>query len=89
MLYLFTNSSTNGNSSSAVQNGGTAALIVRGTFGGATVKLQISDNNADWVDIADASFTSASAKLLTLPSGAILRANIAGGTSASLTVVLI
>lgn len=89
MQYLFSASTTNGNSASVIHPGGTLALVVRGTFGGATVKLQISDNGADWVDITDASFTSAAAKLLTMPTGALLRGNIAGGSGASLTVALI
>lgn len=89
MQYFFKDYTTNGNSSSLIHAGGTVALVVRGTFGGATVKLQISDDGSNWVDITDASFTSAAAKLLTVPTGAILRANIAGGTAASLTVAII
>jgi len=87
--YLFNNSTTNGNSSSVVHPGGTLGLIVRGTFGGATVRLQISDDGANWVDINDAFFTAASAQLLIVPGGALLRATITGGTAASLTVALI
>lgn len=87
--YLFNNSTTNGNSASLAHPGGPLGLIVRGTFGGATVKLQISDNGANWVDITDALFTSEAAVLLVVPGGAILRASISGGTAASLTVALI
>lgn len=70
--------------------GGTGAFVVdRGSFGGATVKLQFSiDGAGTWLDVDAAgdtyvTFTAASAGLFDLPACAI-RAQVEGGTPSGL-----
>lgn len=80
MPQLFTAQTTNANSSNADWHGGQGTFFVTGTFAGATVKLQVSfDQGTTWIDIPDASFTSASAVNFNLGK-ALLRANLAGAT---------
>lgn len=87
--YLFSARTTDGNSSSVAHPGGPVLLIVRGTFGGATVKIQVSDDGTNWVDLQYAAFTAAIATLMELPIGTLIRANISGaGGSTSITVAV-
>jgi regulation of enolase protein 1 (concanavalin A-like superfamily) len=87
--YLFSARTTDGNSSALDHPGGPVMLIVRGTFNGATVKLQASDDGTNWVDVQYAAFTAALAVLFELPIGSKIRANVSGaGASTSLTVAI-
>lgn len=89
---LATAESTNANFPS---DAGVNSLIRRavcdifGTFGGATVKLQRSiDGGTIWTDIPSSSTTTATAYEVAMGENALIRANIAGGSGASLNVWL-
>lgn len=87
--YLFSARTTNGNSAAVSHPGGPVMLITRGTFDGATVKIQVSDDGTNWVDLQYAAFTAAIATLLELPIGTQIRANVSGaGAGTSLTVAI-
>jgi len=87
--YLFSARTTNGNSSALSHPGGPVLLIVRGTFDGATVKIQVSDDGTNWIDLQYASFTTAVAVLMDLPINTQIRANVAGaGAGTSVTVAI-
>ena len=87
--YLFSARTTNGNSSSVSHPGGPALLVVRGTFDGATVKIQVSDDGTNWVDLQYASFTAATAVIMDLPINTLIRANVASaGAGTSITVAI-
>jgi regulation of enolase protein 1 (concanavalin A-like superfamily) len=87
--YLFSARTTNGNSSSVLHPGGPVLLIIRGTLGGATVKLQVSDDGTNWVDLQYAAFTAESAVLMDLPINTPIRAVVSGaGGSTSVTVAI-
>lgn len=87
--YLFSARTTNGNSSALSHPGGPVLLIVRGTFDGATVKIQVSDDGTNWIDLQYAAFTAAVAVLMDLPINTQIRANVAGaGAGTSVTVAI-
>lgn len=87
--YLFSARTTNGDSASLSHPGGPVLLIVRGTFGGATVKIQVSDDGTNWVDLQYAAFTAAIATLMELPINTLIRANVSGASgSTSITVAI-
>lgn len=76
------NFTADGNSASAIWNGGEGIITVSGSFGSGTVKFQISrDNGATWIDPANGSFTAADAKRFKLKSGYLVRFNLSGSTS--------
>lgn len=65
---------------------------VAGTFGGATVGLQLlGPGGSTWIDVRDGTgvlaFTSAGAVLVSLPAGTV-RAMITGGTGVALSARL-
>lgn len=87
--YLFSARTTDGNSSAVSHPGGPVLLIMRGTFGGATVKIQVSDDGTNWVDLQYSAFTAAVAILMELPINTLIRANVSGaGGSTSITVAI-
>ncbi|MBX9455867.1 MAG: hypothetical protein KL863_07480 [Rhizobium sp.] len=56
-----------------------------GTFGGATVKLQmLGSDGATYVDIADSSLTAAGTALVALPAEALVKAAVASGSPSGL-----
>lgn len=65
--------------------GGEGAFLVAGTFGGATVTLQVlGPDGSTWLDVgADAALTAAGAVGFTLPPGTI-RAAVASGSPSGL-----
>lgn len=68
------------------------AMQVLGTFGGATVQLQGSNNGTDWVTVADvqgdtSGFSAAGGKEFS-PSFVYLRPNATGGTSQTVNVII-
>lgn len=78
MVNLATNQA-NGNSSAVIWNGGAGTWAVKGTFGGATAKLQWTpDNGTTWLDYSGASVTAAGYAHFDLPECQI-RLNVAGG----------
>ena len=66
--------------------GGLYAFAVDGTFGGATVKLQIlSPDGASYLDIdAALSLTAEGIQAVDLPGGATVKAVVTGGAPANL-----
>lgn len=87
--YLFQNRTTNGASAALAHPGGPALLIVRGTFGGATVTTQVSDDGTNWVDLQFGVFTSATGVVFELPINTLVRVSVSGATgTTSLTVAV-
>lgn len=72
--------------------GGDGVFAVRGTFGGATVKLQWSEDGTNWWD-ADKSgdtfttFTAAGSGRFGLPKGTLVRASVSGGSPSALYAI--
>ncbi len=62
---------------------------VTGTFGGATVKLQIlSGDNSTYIDVASSSLTAAGTALVALPAGISLKGTITGGPPSAVYATL-
>lgn len=70
-----------------------AALQFAGTFGGATVKLQVSNDNSTYLDMKDRYGTTVSATAAALfelsTSAAYLRPSIASGSANAVDVYLV
>lgn len=63
---------------------GNGVLSVVGTFGGATLQLQmLGPNSSTWIDIPTASFTANGAIVVELPPARV-RMNVTGGTPSAL-----
>lgn len=88
---LFTNQTSNANSPTQTLPGVCASLLVKGTWGGATVKLQVShDGGSTYTNFQqynsatgtyqDIALTSDGAHLLTLPVGLPWRLVLSGAT---------
>lgn len=65
-------------------------LVLRGTWGGGTIKLQATVDDTNWVDCKDDSgtaitYTADCAVGLNLPPGAKYRLTLSGSTAPSLT----
>lgn len=91
LMTLLANASATG-PESAPQRPGRYCFAVAGTFGGATVGLQmLGPDGATWIDIEDdagaIAIASAKARLVALPAGRY-RATITGGAGASLFATL-
>jgi hypothetical protein len=88
MPQLFTNRTTNGNSTATEWDGGQATVYVHGTFDGAVITLQASfDNGATWIPLDNGVFTIATAVNLNLAARVQLRAVLSSaGAATSLTV---
>lgn len=68
-----------------LQQGGLYSFNAVGTFGGATVKLQIlGPDDATYVDIPTASHTTPSVIGVYLPAGGTVKAVVTGGAPANL-----
>ena len=63
-------------------------LFVFGTFGGATVTLQISPNGTDWFTVSGVSITSASAINVEFRAPYV-RAVVSGGTGEAVDAILL
>lgn len=77
----------------AQQYGLAASVQAVGTFGGATVKLQVSNDGTNWVDASDVlgnavSMTAMGYFELSL-SGAYIRPAISGGTGDDIDVIVV
>lgn len=68
--------------------GGLGTVAVFGTFGSGTAKLQASfDQGSTWVDVGlDTQFTADGIGNFDLPGGVLLRVDLSGSSSPSLTV---
>lgn len=76
----------------SINFGGDFCFDVAGTFGGATVGLEmLGPDNTTWIAVRDTAgpvaFTAAGAVIVTLPAGTY-RATITGGTGVSLSARL-
>ncbi len=73
--------------------GGRYVFIASGTFGGATLQLQIlSPNPAGtvWIDLANGAFTAAPVGVaVDVPYGATMRAALTGGTPSAFYAALV
>lgn len=88
---LFAAQTTNGNSTALAIDANKVYHVggqVTGTFGGATVKLQVQLADDSWVDVSGASFTAAG-QFATRLVGKGLRYNCAGGTGQSINATII
>lgn len=75
------------------QYGLAASVQVVGTFGGATAKLQVSNDGTNWADVLDplgaaVSLTATGYFELSL-SGAYIRPAISGGTGDDLDIIVV
>jgi hypothetical protein len=62
-----------------IDDGGTYQFAVAGDFGGSTVTLQqLGPDGVKFIDIPDCAFTNDGFATVALPSGAKMRADIAG-----------
>lgn len=76
---LLENASATG-SEFTIDQGGRFLFLALGTFGGATVKLQIKGpDDSTFVDVPDSSLTAAGSKTVYLPDNAVVKAAIASG----------
>lgn len=72
-----------------VAYGGRFLLLACGTFGGATVKLQIlGPDDVTMLDVPDSSMTAVGAEVVFLPDNAVVMAHVASGAPAALYVSL-
>lgn len=63
---------------------GTYVVSADGTFGGATLQLQLlSPDGTSWLSITDASFTAEGAFAIDLPKG-VVRMSVSGGSPSAL-----
>lgn len=74
------------------QDGVAGSVQIVGTFGGATVKLQVSNDNSTYFDMKDLGGTAISATAAAFfeftTAGVYLRPAISGGTSDAVDVIL-
>ena len=71
-------------------DGGPAILVLRGTWGGATVNIQVSDNGTNYVNFRDDSgFTADGAVSLDPLPRCYLRASASGTTTTSVVFAII
>ena len=88
MYQLFKNATANGQSGTVKTYRERHTVFAWGTWGGATAKLQISPNGIDWFDLTGASFTANGSATFEIATDVYLRADIAGGTGADLSVAV-
>lgn len=82
MANLLSNASATG--AALPVEGGTYVVTADGTFGGATLQLQLrSPDGSSWIDITDASLTAEGAFTVDLPRGEV-RMTVTGGTPSAL-----
>lgn len=82
MANLLTNASATGDALAV--GGGTYVVSADGTFGGATLQLQLlSPDASSWLSVAGATFTAEGALVVDLPPGSI-RMTVTGGTPSAL-----
>lgn len=83
-LTLLDNASSTGDAEIATI-GGRYVLSVNGTFGGATVQFQfLGPNGSAYIDIANASFTTAGSVSVDIAQGSNVRATLTGGAPSAM-----
>ncbi len=84
--------SADGNTDTIRWRGGKGTFGAQGTFGGGTVKLQMSmDSGTTWIEAdqsgTEATFTSNGFYNFEFAEGVLLRANLAGATAPDLEII--
>lgn len=78
---------TTNTSTVAFEASGQTGICAAGTFGGGTMVLEVSpDGGTTWIPLAGASYTAAFTTVITMASGARLRAVLTGATTPSISV---
>jgi hypothetical protein len=85
MRKYFDGRTADGDSDAHGWYGGYGVVIVTGTFGAGTAKLQVSANGADWADVnLETKFTANGCGTFKLPANLWLRLNLSGSTDPDL-----
>ena len=87
-MRIFDNETTNATSAAHPGMGGTRTVYCWGTFGGATVKLQMSPDGSEWFDVEDLTFAAKTA-VNAVFVGSMIRGVISGGSSASINLEVV
>ena len=87
-MRLFDGETTNATTAAFPGSGGTRTVYCWGTFGGATVKVQLSPDGQEWFDIDELTFTAKGA-VNAVFVGSLLRGVISGGSSASINLEIV
>lgn len=88
MKRLFDAETTNATSEAFEVGQGHRTAWCWGTFGGATVKLQVSPDRQKWFDETDLTFTAEGKSNLYVSPGTWVRGVITGGSGASINLHL-
>jgi hypothetical protein len=86
-MRIFDGETTN-TTSAAMPGQATRTVYCWGTFGGATVKVQISPDREEWFDVPELTFTEKGAVNASF-QGSSLRGVISGGTGASINLEVV
>lgn len=89
MNRLFSAEATNTSSGAMRAHRERHTVFAWGTWGGATAKIQFSPDGVQWFDGASLSFTANGYATFEVARDTRIRGNIAGGTGASLNVVVV
>ena len=89
-VVLFSARTTDGDSSAVGWNGGRGALVVNGTWDGATMTLKAADASGNYISLgSDAELTADGIVNFDLPAGFTLRATLSNdGATTSLTAAV-
>jgi hypothetical protein len=88
MFRLFNQETTNATSNSSKTFRARHTVFAWGTWGGATAKLQISPDGANWFDLTGASFTADGYATFEIAVDCQVRGVISGGTAATLNMAV-
>lgn len=86
MFRIFKDETTNATSPASSAFNGQHTVFCWGTFGGATVKIQLSFDGAEWFDVDDLTFTAKTVINAYLGKDVQVRGVISGGTGASINL---
>lgn len=84
-MKIFDSETTNATSAAASTSNASLTVYCWGTFGGATVKLQVTPDGSEWFDVDDLTFTSKGVVNLIYGPGQV-RGVISGGSGASINL---
>ena len=77
------------NISGGARRNGTGSIAVWGTFDGATVQIEVSPDNSEWIAVTDGAFTAEGTKVMEsyLPYVRAVVSSAGGSTSVSASYV--